>query len=208
MSTLLYIVASPRSQVSESAQLAEVFLETYRSAHPDVMVDTLNLWKEPLVAFDGAKVGAKMTVIGGETPVGVEADAWNQVIATFTRFSAADSYLFAVPMWNSGIPYVLKHYIDIITQPGLLFSFDPHAGYSGLLTGKKAATIYTSSVYAPGVSATFGQDFHSTYFDDWLHMIGISEKTTIRFQPTLLTPDVENARRDAMAQARKAALAF
>jgi FMN-dependent NADH-azoreductase len=150
-----------------------------------------------LLVFDGAKAGAKMTVIGGGTPVGAEADAWAAIVATFNRLNAADRYLFTVPMWNAGIPYVLKHYIDIITQPGLLFGFDPHVGYSGLLTGKKAAVIYSSGVYAPGVSAAFGRDFHSAYFDDWLRFIGITDIASIRFQPTLLTADVEGSREKA-----------
>ncbi|HLG78681.1 MAG TPA: NAD(P)H-dependent oxidoreductase [Ktedonobacteraceae bacterium] len=208
MSRLLYVSASPRSHVSESARLAEIFLQTYHAAHPEVQIDTLDLWTEPLLAFDGVKVGAKMTVIGGGALLGAEAEAWTQIVANFERFNAADLYLFTVPMWNSGIPYVLKQYIDIITQPGLLFGLTPEAGYSGLLTGKKAAAIYTSGVYAPGVGPAFGSDFHSSYFDNWLRFIGISDITTIRFQPTLLTPDVEGARQAAIEQARTAALTF
>src|SRR5690242_11267738 len=83
MTRLLHIAASPRGKTSESLRLAEAFLETYRSAHPDVTVDTLDLWAEPLIAFDGTKAGAKMTVIGGGTPVGAESDAWAAIVATF-----------------------------------------------------------------------------------------------------------------------------
>ena len=126
----------------------------------------------------------------------------------FNRFNAAESYLFSVPMWNAGIPYVLKHYIDIITQPGLLFRLDPRLGYTGLLTGKKAAVIYTSAIYVPGASPAFGRDFHSTYFDDWLRFIGISDITTIRFQPTMLAPDAVGARAAATAQAYEVAKMF
>lgn len=208
MSTLLFVSASPRSRASESSHLADVFLTTYRAAHPEVTIDTLDLWAEPLLAFDGAKADAKMTIIGGGTPAGAEADAWTQVVATFNRFNAADSYLFTVPMWNSGLPYILKQYIDIITQPGLLFTLHPETGYSGLLAGKKAAVIYTSGVYAPGVSAAFGSDFHSTYFDNWLHSIGITDIATIRFQPTLLTSDVNSARIEAITHTRAVATAF
>lgn len=43
----------------------------------------------------------------------------------FDRFAAADAYLFSVPMWNAGVPYALKQWIDIISQPGWLFSFTP-----------------------------------------------------------------------------------
>ncbi|UQX13255.1 NAD(P)H-dependent oxidoreductase [Candidatus Mycobacterium methanotrophicum] len=34
-------------------------------------------------------------------------------------------------MWNSGIPYVLKQWIDNVTQPGWAFGFDPERGYTG-----------------------------------------------------------------------------
>jgi FMN-dependent NADH-azoreductase len=44
-------------------------------------------------------------------------------------------------MWNFGVPYVLKHYIDVITQPGLTFSFNPATGFSGLVTGRPATVI-------------------------------------------------------------------
>jgi FMN-dependent NADH-azoreductase len=50
--------------------------------------------------------------------------------------------------------------------------------------------------------------YHSTYFDDWLRFSGITDITTNRFQPTLLTPDVESARKGAIDQTRKAAMAF
>ncbi len=209
MSTLLHIAASPNSkETSESLRLADAFLETYHAVHPDVSIDTLNLWSEPLIPFDGVKVGTKATIASGGTPTGIQAEAWSEIVATFTRFNAAESYLFSVPMWNSGIPYVLKHYIDIITQPGLLFRLDPQRGYTGLLTGKKAAVIYTSAIYSPGVSPGFGRDFHSTYFEDWLHFIGITDISTIRFQPTMLTPNAASARKVATAQAHEVAKTF
>jgi FMN-dependent NADH-azoreductase len=50
MATLLHVAASPRAQTSESLRLAEAFLKTYRARHPEVTLDTLNLWEEPLLA--------------------------------------------------------------------------------------------------------------------------------------------------------------
>ena len=55
-------------------------------------------------------------------------------------------------MWNAGVPYILKQFIDVISQPGLVFGFDPERGYTGLLKDKKAAVIYTSAVYGPGAA--------------------------------------------------------
>lgn len=86
-------------------------------------------------------------------------------------------------------PLQAKQYIDIITQPGLLFGFDPEAGYSGLLENKVARVFYSAGVYAPGAPAKYGEDFHSTYLTWWLNFIGVSEIRDARFQPSLLTAD-------------------
>ena len=92
-------------------------------------------------------------------------------------------------MWNGGIPYRLKLYIDVITQPGLLFGFDPGNGYFGLLKNKNATLVYTSGVYAPGAAPRFGADFHSTYLKWWLNQVGVTAIDELRYQPTLRSAD-------------------
>ena len=208
MTTLLYIASSPREQHSESSGIAEAFLAAYREAHPDHSIDALDLWEQPLPIFDGDKAAAKMTIFGGQTPTGEEATAWDAVTKVFTRFAAAENYLFTVPMWNDGIPWILKHYIDTITQPGMAFGFDPTTGYQPLLSGKKATVVYTSGVYSPGVSKAFGTDFHSTYFSNWLNFIGITDISEIRFQPTVLTADPDGDREQAKREAAELGLTF
>ena len=186
---LLYVKGSPRGTSSQSTKVAEAALTAYRSKNPGATIDEIDLWQVPLPEFDGDRAAAKMSFFGEGTLAGVRKTAWDEIVAITNRFTSASDYLFTVPMWNGGIPYRLKLYIDIITQPGLLFGFDPAAGYSGLLKGKRATVIYTSGVYAPGVPPAFGTDHHSTYFDDWLRSIGITDISTVRFQPTLLTND-------------------
>lgn len=208
MSKLFYVVGSPRQDASRSGAVAEAFLDTLRRAEPDLDVTILDLWREPLPEFDGDKAQAKMTVITGGTPEGTIATPWSAVTRIIERFTAADRYLFTVPMWNGGIPYRLKLYIDILTQPGFLFGFDVKQGYSGLLAGKRAAVIYTSGVYGPGVAPSFGLDFHSSYFDWWLEFVGLTKVETIRYQPTLLTADPDRDLAEAIAAARGAAARF
>ena len=207
MTHLLYIPASPRGDASQSNSVAQVFLETYRDTHPDATVDTMDLWAEPLPPYARQGANAKMTVFGGGEPTGAEADAWAKVQAVFDRFNAADQYLFAVPMWNANIPYVLKHLIDIITQPGLTFSFDPATGYTPLLTGKKAAVVYTAGVQ-PQNDPAFGTDFQIPFFNDWLQSIGITDISNIEFRPTVLNADVATTREVANALARDTAKTF
>src|SRR5689334_5825457 len=203
--SLLYVIASPRREKSESSAIADAFLESYLQANPDIEVDTLDLWREPLPVYGPEGVEAKMSVFAGQTP---DPDAWGKVVSVFERFNAADRYLFAVPMWNHGVPWPLKHLIDTISQPGMVFGFDPEAGYTGLLTGKKAAVIYTSGVYGAGRGPEFGADFHSTYFNDWLRFAGIEDVRDVRFQPTIATADADALRRAAHAEARRLGAGF
>lgn len=208
MTTLLHVSASPRGTASESLAIAETFLACYRDRHPDVRVDTFDLWDGTLPQFGPTAVGAKMTVFAGAVPEGDQATAWGVARATFERFAAADLYLFSVPMWNHGIPYVLKQFIDVVSQPGMVFGFDPDRGYTGLLTGRKAAVVYTSAVYGPGRPRSFGTDFQAPYFNDWLRWIGIDDVAEITFRPDLVTPDADTGRQAAHAAARDAAKTF
>jgi FMN-dependent NADH-azoreductase len=208
MVKLLHISASPRGARSESLALASRFLQVYREQHPTHTVAEWDLWDGTLPAFGPAAAGAKMDVFAGVEPTGERAAAWAAARAAFDRFAAADKLLFSVPMWNAGVPYILKQFIDVVSQPGLVFGFDPAAGYSGLLTGRKAAVIYTSAVYGEGRGPAFGADFQRPYFDDWLRWAGITDLTTVTFRPNLATADADAGRALATADAVEAAKRF
>ncbi|WP_410566574.1 FMN-dependent NADH-azoreductase [Amycolatopsis sp. cmx-4-61] len=209
MPDLLHVSASPRGEDSQSLRLAAAFLDTYRRLHPDADIDEWDLWDGTLPAFGPAAARAKMTVFGGGTPQGEEAEAWAAAQAAFARFDAADRILFSVPMWNSGVPYVLKQFVDVVSQPGWVFGVDPVTGYRRLLDGrgKRAAVIYTSAVWAPGLGPEFGADFQAPFFTGWLNWTGIDDVTEIRFHPTL-TGDAGEAGRIAAEAARDTAKTF
>ena len=203
MTVLLHISSSPRGAASESLQIAGTFLDAYRDAHPDDRIEAWDLWDGSLPAFGPAAAAAKMTVFGGRTPDGEQAAAWRAAQESFDRVDAADRLLFSVPMWNAGVPYILKQLIDVISQPGMVFGVDAHTGYTHLLEGrgKKAAVVYTSAVWGPPLGPEFGTDFQSTFFTDWLRWTGITDLAEIRFHPTL-AGDVDAERRAAHAAAR------
>ncbi len=208
MSQLLHVNSSPRGSMSQSLALATTFLEAYRDRHPELKVDTLSLFEDPLPAFGTAAAAAKLAAFMGQPPTGEQADAWDQARSVFDRFAAAETYLFNVPMWNSGVPYILKQWIDIVTQPGWAFGFDPETGYTGLLEGKRAVVVYTSGVYSAGVPIEFGADFHSAFFNDWLRFVGVTDVTEIRFAPTALTATPEADFERAQQSVRELAATF
>jgi FMN-dependent NADH-azoreductase len=208
MSQLLHISASPRGEQSESLAIAASFVDTFRAEHPGVAVETYDLWDGTLPAFGPDAAAAKMAIFAGARPEGAAALAWQSAVDTFRRFDAADHYLFSVPMWNAGVPYILKQFIDVISQPGLVFGFDPVQGYTGLLTGKRAAVIYTSAVYGPDRGPEFGADFQAPYLTDWLRWAGVSDISEVHFRPNLATADAASARRYAHEQARDLAKRF
>jgi FMN-dependent NADH-azoreductase len=189
MTTLLFVQASPRKAESKSIQVATTYLDALRGNNPNLHVDTLELWDADLPQFDGNKAAAKMGIFTGQGQTSVQRTAWDQIVEITTRFISADRYLIATPMWNAGIPYRLKQYIDLIHQPGLLWDVDPARGLYGLLTNKHATLVLTSGVYKQGLPPAFGIDYQSTYLRDWLVQAGVTDIDELRYQPTILTDD-------------------
>jgi len=205
MPVLLHISASPRGEESHSLAIARTFLEVLADERPDVEVDHWDLWDGTLPQFGPDAVAGKYAIFAGLDHTSAQASAWAEVRRTFDRLNRADYYLFSVPMWNHGIPYVLKQLIDVISQPGLVYGFDPETGYTGLLIGKKAVVVYTSGVYAEGRGQAFGVDFQAAYLDDWLRWAGVTDTQAITFRPNLAVADAEPGRQAAHGAAREAA---
>lgn len=124
MAKLLYIKASPRGADSRSIAVAYAYLAQVKLNDAGLVVDEIDLWQENLPTFDSNKANAKLAVITRQAHTDDQTMAWDEINAIADRFIAADHYPFAVPMWNAGIPYRLKQYIDIIRQPGLLFGMN------------------------------------------------------------------------------------
>lgn len=208
MTTLLHISASPRGEASHSLAIARSFVESFTEASPEASVSHWDLWDGSLPAFGPDGAGAKMRVFAGDEPEGAEEIAWHRARLAFERFAAADLYLFSLPMWNSGVPYIAKQFIDVVSQPGWVFGFDGETGYSGLLEGKRTAVVYSSAVYGEGRPPSFGADFQQPFFDGWLRWAGVSEIDSIEFRPNLAIADAEPGRLAAHAEARRLGAEF
>ncbi len=190
MATLLYIESSPRKDRSASIDISKTFLEEYEKSHSGDSVETLDLWANDMAPFDGEVINAKYALLHGESHTAAQVSAWKPVEILIDHFKSADKYLISLPMWNFGIPYKLKHYIDILLQPGYTFSYSPDEGYKGLVTGKPVTVVYArGGAYQPG-SETAGLDFQKTYMELVLGFIGFTDIKSIVAEPMLMaTPE-------------------
>ena len=208
MAKLIYIESSPRKSRSHSIKISEEFLEHYTKEHPNDTVEKIDLWVEVLPAFSDDILDAKYSIMHGSEPSADEKKAWGEIESLFKKFNSGDKYLFSVPMWNFGLPYVLKHYIDVITQPGLAWAFTPEAGYTGLVEGKAAVIYATGGEYSVG-SQTEAFDLQKPAFENWLAFIGLTDVSSIIIAPTLADPnEVEKTVNTCVEEAKKMAKIF
>ena len=210
MAHVLHIQASPRGDESFSIRTARAFLEAYAKTHPGDTIETLDLASDPPPPFRGEAAGAKMRILGGQAPAAEQAKAWAKVTETIRRLKKADKLLVSSPMWNFSLPYPLKHYIDVVVQPGETFRYTPEGKVEGLLAGRPCILILArGGRYGPGTGAA-AMDFQLPYLKAVLGFIGIEKVGVILVEPTAAEgPDAaEKVLAATVAEARQKAAAF
>lgn len=203
---LLNVQASPRKERSVSTAVTETFLAGLSKARPALDVDVLDLWQAALPEFSGETISAKYAKLAGRAMGPGEQAAWDDITRMVERLKAADAVVIATPMWNFSIPYKLKHWIDLITQPGLTFSFDPVTGYAPLLAPKPVLIILTSAGdYSNGPSRG-RPDLATPYLREALKFIGLRHASFVAIGPTVASAAEVTAAR-TKAEVRLASLA-
>ncbi|UIJ39370.1 NAD(P)H-dependent oxidoreductase [Desulfobaculum bizertense] len=209
MDCLLYVKASPRGERSHSLSVADEFVKIWLAAHPGGLVTEKNLFEVGLPSFDGFRIQAKYNIMHGLEHTMSEKNAWKEVEELIGEFKAHKRYLFAVPMWNFGVPYILKQYIDIINQPGYTFGVAEDGGYHGLVQGRKAMVVYSrGGEYIPGTPAE-GYNHQSPYLEMMLNFMGITDVESVAVEGTMMGPDKRDENKEqALEAARQIATHF
>jgi FMN-dependent NADH-azoreductase len=198
MAKILHIISSPRDR-SASHAVAKTFLAAYAEKNPGDQVETLDLWKTELPEFDGDTINGKYAIMHGAKFTPEEEAAWKAVVKVADHFKSADKYIISLPMWNFSIPYKLKHYIDVLVQPGLTFGFE-NGNYKGLVTGKPLVAIYArGGAYGPGTGAE-GYDLQSKYLKQIFGFIGFTDIQEILIEGTASKKDEALSKGDAQAK--------
>jgi FMN-dependent NADH-azoreductase len=190
--------------------VADAFVGSYEQEHADDEIVTLNLFEASIPNFDGLAVQAKYTIMHGKSHSKEELQAWKNVERVIEQFTSADKYVLAVPMWNFGVPYRLKQYIDILVQPGYTFSYSEDKGYQGLVVGKPLLAVYARGGEYPAGSEAEAFDFQTRYVELIFGFMGFKDIRSVVVEPTLQGgPDVAKTRvREAIDRAKEMAANF
>jgi FMN-dependent NADH-azoreductase len=171
---LLHVVCTPRGLASNTARVSSCLLESMRDADEELEVTTLDLFRADLPSVAGKNIESKYRLMTGQALDATAQESWRQIERTIEQFLASDVYLLTVPMWNFGIPYVLKYYIDAIVQPGYLFHYTPDGRAEGLVHGKKMLLVISSGGdYSSESMAPF--NFAESYLRAIFGFVGITD---------------------------------
>ena len=131
--SLYRLDSSIRTEGSISRAVADTAEAAWRAEHPVGDVIRRDLGVEPLPADAWAAA-----VTASWTPAEHQTDAQRDAVALAARLGdellAADSYVFAVPLYNGGVSQHVKTWIDLlITDARFGGGATPLAGRSGIL---------------------------------------------------------------------------
>ena len=147
MTHILHVNASPRGEGSQSRAISNELVEAMKSAHPDITVTDRDLGHQTIPFVTEPFIYAMYTPEEARTPEQKELLKLSDELVD--ELFAADVYVFGVPMYNFGVPAVLKAYIDYVARANR--TFNP-ATYEGLLKNKKAIIVsaHGGAGYGPG----------------------------------------------------------
>ncbi|MGN6222199.1 FMN-dependent NADH-azoreductase [Pseudoxanthomonas sp.] len=207
MTHVLHVSASPGGEGSRSLALAGAFLDAWRQAHPAHTHEAVDVWNLDLPEFDASMIAAKFAVLRAQNATAAQQAQWDRAVRVSQQFNRADVYVFSVPMWNYGLPYRLKHYIDIVTLPGQNWRWSRAEGYQPLLSGKRAFLMVSSAGDFSDGAITQYKDFQRPYLRQWLRFLGVEAAGEVALAPTLTDPErLARVREDAIAQAKALAM--
>lgn len=179
---ILHVVATPRGPHSRTLPIAQAFIDRVREGVPDLEVDVLDLAAAGLPPIGDDLASAKYPLMMGGSVDPAEVPSWPRVVELVEQFLAADAYVVTSPMWNFGLPYVLKHWIDCLVQPGYLFAYTD--GYPvPLVHGRRMVCITSRGADYSPTGPMGSYDFQEPYLRAIFGFVGVTDIDFVHAQP-------------------------
>ena len=164
MKTILQVNASILGNEGQSTRLADEFV----AALPYSEVIRRDLAHDPVPHLDAERFGAFIAKPEARTLKQDAIVAYSDGL--IGELKRADTIVLGLPMYNFGLPSMLKAYFDHVARAGVTFRYT-EKGPVGLLTGKKAYVFATRGGYYHGTA----KDTQSAYVREFLAFLGITD---------------------------------
>lgn len=194
MNTLLHIKASLFADQGQSSQLSDAYVAAWRERHAGGQVITRDFARTPMPHLDGATFQAFLT-----PPTQRDAEqqaAVDHSDSLIAELALADVVVIGLPMYNLGMPSMLKAWFDHVMRAGKTFRYTER-GPQGLLEGKKALVFATRGGRYAGTAG----DVQTQYVRNLLAFIGIVDVEFVYAEGLNMG---EAAKADGLARAHEA----
>lgn len=144
---VLHVCANPKpTEESVSKQLAAAFFAKLIELKPEVELVNVNLYDEkpPFYSYELYKSVWYPVFDENYEPTKVEEMAQNYASKQADQFNDADVLVLTMPMWNYGVPAIMKAWIDQVLCPGLTFEISKEDGIKGLHKIKSVVLLVAS----------------------------------------------------------------
>ncbi|WP_097459139.1 FMN-dependent NADH-azoreductase [Mangrovitalea sediminis] len=191
MATLLQIKSSIFGDNGNSSKLADQFVQSYLRKNPGTKLVVRDLTTNPLPHLDGQRVGALFSQPESRTPE--QQAILDESDALVEELRQAEAVVLGVPMYNFGVPSVLKAYFDHIARAGVTFRYTEN-GPEGLLEDRPVYILAARG----GFYKDTPTDSQAPFLTTFLNFIGLKDLKFIYAEGLNVS---EDNKREALAQA-------
>ena len=175
---ILHIISSPRGEASQTIQLSEAIIKKLTAKNKNTSFTVRNLTVNPLPYIVDSHIQSFNTPTENRSLEHFEAIKLSDEL--LDELKDADTIVIGAPMYNFGIPAVLKSWIDHLARAGVAFTYTAD-GPVGLVSGKKVyLAIGTGGIYSEGDSKAL--DFIEPYLRTSLGFFGLIDITAFRVE--------------------------
>jgi len=160
MKNVLVVQSSLNNQSGNSTKLANQYIEALQNK-TSIKVTARNLAEEDLPHLTDLEMQAWMTAEAQRTDNQTKLAAISQSIVDDVLL--AEEIVLAVPMYNFGIPSVLKAWFDRLARAGITFQYTEN-GPKGLLSNKQVTVLAARGGKYQGTALDTQTEFIKNFF--------------------------------------------
>jgi len=178
MKKILHITSSLNNSNSFSKKLSQSVVDKLLVEFPGSAITSRDLMTSSVPHLNAAEIDAFRTLPENRTDE--QSSAVRLSDELIGELIESDAIVIGVPLYNFGIPSILKAWIDHVARAGVTFKYS-EKGVEGLLKNKKVyLAISSGGVYSEGTMKSF--DFTEPYLRAVLGFIGLTDVKTFRIE--------------------------